>query len=74
MGEEVDGIDGFTLGCVTGNAIEIVSLHWPNRLRRFVIASIWELQVNVGASVIAHVSMDMAWMMWSSGAREGFER
>ena len=74
MEEEVEGVDESTLGSVTGDVIEILSLHWLNRLRRSVIASILELHVTVGASDISHVRMEMEWMMWSSGAREGFER
>ena len=48
----------------------MVSIHWPNRLRRSVIASSLELQITVGTSAIVHVRTDIAWMMWYPGVRE----
>ena len=70
LGSEVGGVDGTTLGTGTGDGRAMESIHWKNRSRSSVIASIWVVQVTMGASVIAHVRMNMACMMRSSGSRE----
>ena len=74
MGGEVVGVYGAILGAGTRDGRAMVSLHCPNRSRRYLIVSSWELQVTAGTSVDAHLSMDMVYMMPSSGVREGCER
>ena len=39
-----------------------------------MIALSWMLKVEAGTSVIVHVMMYMAWMMWCSKVREGCAR
>ena len=74
MGVEVGGIYGFTLGDGTGYGRTMVSLHCPNILWRYVIASIWALQVTEGGYVISHVRMEISIMMRSYVVREGCAR
>ena len=70
----VGGVDGSVIGAVTGYGRAMVSIHWINRSWRFLIASSWVLQVTTVASIIAHVSMEMEWMMQSYGLIEGCVR
>ena len=70
----VGGVDGSTIGAGTGYVREMVSLHWPNRFYRSMIAPSWSLQVTVVASAISQAIMDMTWMMQYCGVREGCAR
>ena len=66
------GVVVTAIGYDTGYGSVMVSLHWSNRSQMSVIVSNWSLQMTAGASIIAHVRMDMAWIIRSSGAREGW--
>ena len=74
IGVKVGGGIIYNLVYCTGDRREMVSLHCTNILHMSVIASNWVLQVLVDTSSIAHARMDMAWMMRSSGVREGCVR
>ena len=74
MGGAVGSVYGTILGAGTRDGISMVSLHCPNRSRRSLIVSSWALQVTAGTSVESHLSMDMAYMMPSTGVREGCSR
>ena len=43
LGADIDNVDGTTLGYSIGDGREMGYLHWPNRLRRSVIALSWLL-------------------------------
>ena len=70
LGAEFVDVDGTTLGYGTSYGRAVEYLHFPHIFQRSVIELTWLLEVSSGASVIAHVSMDMACMMRYFGVRE----